>query len=348
MRFKYSKPSIDISTEYTGLAKIDKSIRDGQYKAANYLKQAPLRSNCLLCTHSLAQAELFSHRSSDYFLCSQCQHIQSKHLPTSIYPADTPEGMSFLDVYPELTTEQFQSRQHRIYQPKFNWIVESLIEYGFTTEEIRQKSWLELGSGAGYFLACLKDFAAKAFNGIERNEDLCGIANRHLKNNHTMCHKLSLANAIENFSADIYAAFFVLEHVPDAHLLFKALGASKPGTIFAFAVPMFSFSTLLEAAFDTHAGRNLDNALHVQIYTEDSLNYALKMAGFKVINQWLFGQDIGDLRRLLSIRLENNYPKYLSKIMDSKLCSLLDTLQASVDQAQFCDSRHIVCIKEST
>lgn len=347
MRFKYSKPSIDISTEYTGLAKIDKSIRDGQYKAADYLKQEPLRSNCLLCTQALVQADIFSHRSLDYFLCNQCHHIQSKYLPTSLYPTDTPDGLSFLDVYPELTTEQFQSRQSRIYQPKFNWILESLLEYGFTIDEIQQKSWLELGSGAGYFLACLKDFSVKQFNGLEKNEDLCGIANRYLQSHHAHPHTTSLASAVENWPADIYAAFFVLEHVQDAHLFFNALKASKPGTIFAFAIPMFSLSTLLETAFETHAGRNLDNALHVQLYTEDSLNYALKMAGFKVINQWLFGQDVGDLRRLLSIQLENNYPKYLSNIMDNRLSTLLDTMQASVDQAQFCDSRHIICIKES-
>ncbi|MBS0289682.1 MAG: methyltransferase domain-containing protein [Proteobacteria bacterium] len=346
MRFKYSKPGIDIIPETLERTKQDKALLHGQMTAISHLKKQPLRNCCILCHDSLEQAALFTHRQLAYYLCCRCHHIQSQHIPSEAYPTDTPAGLSFLDVYPKLNTEQFVFRQNRIYKPKYDWIRESLIEFGINEKEIQQKSFLELGAGAGYFLATLKDAGIKHFKGIEQNNFLCNIGNAHLGGNYIQHHQETLSSAIVCHEAQIYIAFFVLEHIQDVKDFFKKLSLAKKGTILVFSVPVFSFATLLESAFEFHAGRNLDNAFHVQLYTDDSIAYALNMAGFSIINQWLFGQDMSDLQRLLTVQLNNRYPPYLEKMMQAKLSAMQDSLQSHIDYAQFCDSRHLICIKE--
>jgi 2-polyprenyl-3-methyl-5-hydroxy-6-metoxy-1,4-benzoquinol methylase len=347
MRFKYSKPSIDVSPESIELAKIDRPILEGQRKAASFLQKQPRRSHCLLCQSSLAQVTPFNHRGLDYFLCSHCHHIQSQHLPTPSYPTDT-EGLSFADVYPKLNSEQYLFRQNRIYKPKLDWMIEALTADGMSLSELQAKSWFEFGVGAGYFLSAVKDQGIQHFNGVEMNSDLCGIANNYLGKPCVYHHEASLTGALAKYPADVYVAFFVLEHIQDAGEFFKQLAQSPVGTIFVFSVPVFSFATLLESAFAQHAGRNLDNALHIQLYTDDSIRYALMQAGFTITHQWLFGQDAGDLRRVLTIELQERYPEYLQSIMSEKLTHLLDPLQQSIDQAHFTDSRHIICRKMPT
>ncbi len=348
MRTNYSKSSADVSLETTVLTKVDSNILASQLGAAQSLKTRPIRTHCLLCQSELNYSSNFAHRELVYLLCENCHHVQSQNVPTLEYPTDTPNGIGFLDVYPKLDEQQYRFRQNRVYKPKCDWIINSLIDAGFSLSTLQKKSWLEMGAGAGYFLNALKEYQIDNFKGVEKNSDLCGISNSYLGTNRVYPHQTSLQDVFEKYKADIYVAFFVLEHIQDAFEFFQTLAQCKIGTIFIFSVPVFSFATLLETAFEYQAGRNLDNALHTQIYTEDSIKYALKLAGFKVINQWLFGQDSADLKRVISLQAEKKYPPYLANMMHEKLNQLLDPLQEAIDKAHFCDARHLICIKEQS
>lgn len=346
MQTRYSKPSVDIRREFERLKQVDGNILSRQREASQHLTPQPIREHCLLCRHKLEHASCFHHRSVTYILCEECQHIQSQHQPSDAYPLDTPAGIGFDEVYPDQSDAAYHSRKTRVYEPKWQWILDALLTAGLTEDNIRQKHWLELGAGAGYFLSCLQSFGIDNLTGIEKDRTLMAIGNEKLKANIIQYHDASIDSAIKTHPADVYCAFFVLEHVPDLYSFFQALSHCPKGTLFAFSVPTFGLSTLLESAFNDHAGRNLDNALHVQSFTNESISYALKIAGYHMISQWIFGQDTDDLKRLLSLKLDTIYPAPMRSFIESKLSELVDPLQAVIDKAHFSDSRHILCIKE--
>ena len=155
----------------------------------------------------------------------------------------------------------------------------------------------------------------------------------------------NLHTTISNCSADVYIAFFVLEHVLNPFKFYQKLSTLPSKTIFIFSVPTFGLSCLLEGAFDNLYARNLDTVVHTQIYTEQSINYALNIANFDIIGQWVFGQDAEDFSRFILNSIRNNYPDSMFQKISRKLFDLQDPLQHVFDLNHFSDQRHIIAIK---
>jgi hypothetical protein len=123
------------------------------------------------------------------------------------------------------------------------------------------------------------------------------------------------------------------------------LGQQPKGTAFLFSVPTFGFSTILESSFNHYAARNLDSLVHTQLYTESSLRYCLKLAGFEMTAQWVFGQDTSDLLRLLLVSLKGKYPEFLLRSVKESLMKIQDPVQKVLDKNLLADSRHVLAIK---
>lgn len=344
MRIDYSKPSIDIRKETLQQTESDRELYERQIAISQTLKSCDDRKSCVLCNTDLT-GEGFIHRRIDFICCGVCGHIQTKVSPPKNYPFSVDGGTSFNKIYPQLSLSEYKDRKKRIYSPKLEWIVSCLKDMGYDEEQLKELPWIELGCGAGYFLSALKDFGLRKFYGVDADETLISNANEFL--NHKAAFKIEggLEDGLVLFPADIYAAFFVLEHLESPYYFFQALSKLKKNTVFAFSVPVFGFSCLVEGLFENNYARNLDCVVHTQLFTDESIAYAMKMAGYEIRAQWIFGQDSEDLIRIFVNNIKKNLPLKLQGMFREKLLLMTDGMQGCLDKLHFSDQRHIIAIK---
>ena len=342
---KFSKPSQDVASEELAWSKEEQKKRKSQSELSLKLASFPLRKECKLCRNSALEHSLeYVHRSIDYMICGTCSHIQCKHEIPNNYPEMYSEG-GFEKIYPLLSQKQFSSRVKRIYEPKLDWIISSLRSLGVPDAEIYNSSGLEIGSGGGFFLSALLVKNIRNVRGLDENLDLVEQCN--LRNGEAVSElSENTLSELKQSDAQIIVAFFVLEHIDDLHNFFQVLKTKPRGTIFVFSVPTFGFATLLDGIFTENAARNLDNAVHTQLFTDQSIEYALNLAGFKKKSEWLFGQDSHDLRRLLLCNIRKNMSDEFFNEQKKKFDEFIDEMQTVIDKSRYCDSRHVLAIKE--
>jgi hypothetical protein len=343
MKTDYSKPSADIAQETAGWQARDEETLAWQRSVSKHLKDAPRRESCMLCGAGLLAAERYCHRETAYLICPGCTHLQTEARLPSGYPQAV-AGTGFETVYPRLDRQAYASRRDRIYLPKLEWALSRMSEAGLEAEHALQASWLELGCGAGYFLDALRVKGASDFLGIDENRELIAVAGEALGSGSVRVTDDLLADLAAS-EAKIVAAFFVLEHLEAAERFWRVMGERPAGTVCLLAVPALGLSALLEGAFDGFAARSLDSVLHTQLYTDRSLDFALDMAGYDKVAEWLFGQDAADLCRVLGGRIASAMGGRIGAEFCRKLAELVDPLQAVIDRTRLCDARHILAVK---
>lgn len=339
MKTDFSKPAADIRQELDIRQATNRKQFERQRQASELLKDGTKRTHCLLCGAGL-EGEHFTHRSLPFIQCRHCHHVQSCGLPPPGYPP-----LDFSTVYPRLTPDEYQDRKARIYQPKLAWALKALEEYGLHREQLAAMRWLEMGAGAGYFLSALQDAGFSRFAGLDADGELVKIARAFVNPDKVFVHDGDLASVLSEYPAEIYVAFFVLEHISEAAAFFEALGQLPRGTFFLFSVPVFGFSCLLENVFAKDYARNLDGVIHTQLYTDQSISHALNRADFQIIRQWVFGQDATDLIRLLISNLEGLYPNTMFEQIKNRCLPLQDPFQNCLDRQMLSDQRHIIAVK---
>jgi SAM-dependent methyltransferase len=343
MHTRYSKPAGDLAAESRGLAMENARLRDGQRRDAAALAGRPERAACLLCGAGLENAPWFDHRGVGYRQCAGCGHVQTRVQPPPGYPAAP--GQPFAQIYPRLDPVAYDDRARRIYAPKRDWILDCAPLLGTDRAGLLRRSWLELGCGAGYFLHTLQQAGATDVAGLDASRPLVDSANAVLARPTARHSAAGLADAVAAHPADIYVAWFVLEHIDDPRPFWAAMAAKPTGTVFCFSVPTFGLATLLEGATPDVYARNLDSVLHCQLYTDRSIARALNGAGYDLTAQWVFGQDAMDLRRLLAVSLSDRCAPELLAELTPALNDLVDPLQAVVDRAGLADARHVIAVK---
>ena len=107
---------------------------------------------------------------------------------------------------------------------------------------------VELGVGAGYFLGALQSSGVSAYRGIEANPDLAKRVQNKFGQEKIICGQ-DIASAVSHSTAQIYTAFFVLEHLEEQKTLTNALKAKPEGTVFVFSVPTFGLTPVLNTIF---------------------------------------------------------------------------------------------------
>ena len=344
MKIDYSKPLNDIGPERE--VRLSQKTEEKYYvqkEISQILKAVPPREACLICQTKLKGSE-FIHRSIPFVRCETCGHILTKGLPPKDYPYHEKDS-SFHNIYPDLKAKEYQDRIERIYQPKLDWI-HSVLSDRFTKKELQLKNWVELGCGAGYFLSCLASNEYNKITGFDMDSGLVMKTNAMTPDYVKVYHgDDSIHETIKSSSAQVYVAFFVLEHVLNPFEFYQELSHLPTNTIFIFSVPLFGVSCMLEGAFDNLYARNLDSVLHTQLYTEKSIEYAMNIADFEQIGQWVFGQDAEDFSRFILTSLRDNYPNDLYEEASKILLDFQDPLQQLFDVNHLSDQRHIIAIK---
>ena len=336
---EYSKPLVDIRDESVARSMNDKVAFDRQQRTLENFRQFAKRRTCILCARML-RGDRIVHRSMTFVFCSICGHLQSALVP----PPGRPFG--FHTIYPSLIKRQYRERRDRIYTPKLQWIVRSLTMLGCSRRQLKTSRWLEIGAGAGYFLSALDEYGVADFAGIESNQELVTVANRALGANRVVYEPdPHISRTIGKYPADVYVGFFVLEHLEDANAFFREIRRVPKGTIFVFAVPVVGLSVLLDGVFENNFARQLDGIVHRQLYTDESIQYAVKLARLTIVAEWVFGQDADDLSRFLLQNLAHKYPKSRFRKVSKALIGIQDGIQHVLDRARLADQRHVIAIK---
>lgn len=330
----YSKQSQDIAGHSAFLLDQNDSLLARQRRIAAAMAGGQPRASCIVCDRALAGLPAFDHRGVAYCRCSACGHVQSAREAPAGYPyAD----QDFANIYPALDPAAFEARRRRIYDPKRDWALRAA--QATRLGDLTTRRWCELGSGAGYFLASLREAGTTATLGLEAEAQLVAQARDHLGAGFTEVFSGSLAEAVRAHDADVYVAWFVIEHCFETGALLDALREKPAGTAFLFSVPTFGLATMLEGAGAGHFARNLDGVLHLQLFTDQSIRAAMARAGYEIRAEWLFGQDAHDLYRALSSSPSGNAEEL------ERLLSAVDDLQAAIDRARLSDARHILAVR---
>jgi len=338
---RHSKASADVADHTARLNVDNTALLARQRRLAQALSHGTTREQCSLCEARLAGADRFMHRQVPYVSCGVCSHVQSATLPS----AGSGGAQEFHTVYPPLSPTDYARRTALVHAPKLDWLLQAGEQLGIGREAMLARSWVELGSGAGNFIDALRQAGARHATGLEADPVLVARAQAALAANLVRPFGGSLADAVREHPADCYAAWFVLEHCQEIPGLLRALRESPAGTVFAFSVPVMGLATLLEAAVDGYFARNLDSVLHRQLFTDRSIRYALDLAGFEPRAEWIFGQDIDDLLRMLVAGLSEKYPPALLAGETRRLAAASDDLQHVVDRHRLADARHVLAIK---
>lgn len=337
---EFSKPPADVAAHTARLIDENKELLANQRKAALELEGLPRRSHCLLCDAECADVPGFRHRGVPYVECSTCGHVQcGLQLPVEFLS----RHQRFTKIYPPLDINAYNERTDRIYRPKLDWLLRAGEQAGLG--DLTARSWFELGSGAGNFIHALRTGGVAGANGVDAEAMLVDQANAMLKERVVYAFEGSLADAVNSHPSDIYVAWFVLEHSFEIKQFFAALGQKPAGTIFAFSVPTFGLAALLESAFGNHFARSLDSAVHLQMFTDRSIQHALERAGYEIRAEWLFGQDADDLYRAVATGLPDLASTGLLRERVRLLAEAVPRIQAAIDWVRLSDSRHILSVK---
>jgi hypothetical protein len=339
MLTEYSKPPLDVAAHTARLIADNDELLNRQRKIALALRGQPRRSRCILCGSSLTSAQPFSHRGVPYVSCDGCGHIQCAAEAPLKYPYGEQD---FADIYRPLSPAAYRDRTERIYVPKLEWAIRAAKAVGLG--DLSTRSWLDIGSGAGNFVDALRRAGARQAGGLEAEATLVLQANAASEKPLVRQFAGSLAQAVRENAADIYVAWFVLEHCFDTMEFLDALRERPAGTVFVFSVPTFGLATLLETAFDDHYARSLDSVLHLQLFTDSSIKYAMDRAGFEIRAEWIFGQDADDFYRALVTRVRTLGIPLADEV--ERLAAALPDIQQAFDRARLSDSRHILAVKK--
>lgn len=334
----YSKPSADIQEEMHALCQNDRALFKKQLAISKILLKCGYRKICLLCDEPL-KGETFLYRRISFAVCKMCGHIQTSVLPPPGYPA-----IKFNTVYPKLSADKYADRKNRIYRPKLDWIMQCCRDLGYSERQLIKKTWLEIGCGTGYFLSCLKEKGIKNVIGLDADKDMVAIANSLIKGSPARHYNGNPADIIRAYPSEIIVGFFVLEHISQAHSFYKAMKNLPKGTLFIFSIPILGFTNILEMTFRNNYARHLDCVFHTQLYTKPSLDYAMRLSGFKILAEWIFGEDSLDLSRFILTNTASSCSNGIAR-MRKKLIAAQDLIQTCLDQMGMSDQRHILAIK---
>lgn len=278
-------------------------------------------------------------------LCKKCRHIQSQIIPPRNFPFIPGTGYQYKSIYPKQNDSEYADRKKRIYTPKLKWAIGGLKDLGYTNAQLKKMSWLEIGCGGGYFLSALEDFGMSNYMGLDKDSNMVAFAQSKVGKNKVRLFDGEPEEIFKNYQADIYVAFFVFEHLENSYNFFKTLSTLPKGTIVIFSVPFFGFINILEGMLPHLYARSLSAVVHTQTFTPTSIRYAMSLAKFQIVAEWIFGQDASDLLTKMSGHLNTNLPSSLNNEIWPALFSISDDIQSIIDKAHLSDQRHFLAIK---
>ena len=237
-----------------------------------YIK-GPKQVSCKICSTKLEFVPDFTSHSVDYHICSNCGHLNGAHKLTSEFCNDTYITESSSTHNTSLYMEDYHERVESIYQPKLDFLENSLLRV--QNEKLSSLTLADFGCGAGHFVYAARGQGIQA-SGIDCSRSLINLASENYVNSFG-CNvsppfsynsdEEHLLDSVLNTKADVSSFIFVLEHVINPLSFFEAFAKSRSRYLF-FSVPLFSASVFLEHLFQNVYPRQLSGG-HTHLFTHD-------------------------------------------------------------------------------
>jgi len=266
-----------------------------------YSKKAKTKQlKCFLCKNSTYK-KVGDFFGIEYRKCNKCAHV---YVNKRLSDEDLNQYYHSVKISSTAgyTNKKSIENRDKLFLPKIKFVKK--YSYG--------KKWLDVGAGDG---AAVSVINSQGFQGVglEGNIQSLKFAKKYRKIN-LIPKILDEIDSTEKYN--IISFFGVLEHMSDPINALKISNKilNKNGIV-VIEVPNFNSLSSSVQNYTKIADRHLEPITHIQLFTEQSLTFALKKTGFTPIAIWYYGMDIIELM------------KYLKKInpmfTKSELCNLL-------------------------
>lgn len=334
---KYSKPLGNLNS----LKRNFFENNDGMLKMADgmadILLEQPIRKECKIC-HSPIDKALYTSHKLDYAQCSVCGHLNSINEDTDNFASKVYVEDDYSKNYSAADKAGYINRRDMIYIPKAQYLLDCLKEENLSSETI---DILDIGAGCGYFVSAARELGMKAI-GVEVSDSEVAFGNA-MSDEPYLTH-VGLTDSIkyiENTKSNVVSAIGVLEHLIHLDENLDAIAGNKNIKYLYASVPMFSFSSCFEAAFQDCYNRHTGGT-HTHLFSNDSIAKMAERIGFTVAYEWRFGSDINDLYRFLMVSMQKNGNSELADLFSDKFTPLMDELQNVLDRSEFSSELHFI------
>lgn len=260
-------------------------------QARKCLKSCPMCGNTSLKPY----VEVYGFH---YVECENCENLFIKDPLQNIaqlYQNDGAES-SFDSAY--YSNNVFPVRLEMISKPKANFINET---YQNTSKITRNPLWLDIGCGAGELLRAARELGFDIL-GFESDTKAVQFANNQLGNDivqegflDTNSCDLNLLKSIRD--SQIISFLNVLEHLESPKETLEFFGKEmKKDSLLVIEVPRHpSLASFVNLVAPNQVYRHLIAPLHLNIFSEKSLELVYQKAGFKLVGKWVYGQGFMDI-----------------------------------------------------
>ena len=239
-----------------------------------------------------------------YVECNECGHLfgldQINDEGLKILYSSEESAHSHINYFDE---EQFRKRAEAIEFPKV----------GFVADYIKPepgKAWLDIGASVGRLVMAAQQMGWMA-RGIDADPSAVAFAQKHgLNVSEQYITKDNAAECLQN--VQIVSLLEVLEHLKNPlELLSAVAGGLASGSWILIGVPRHpSLTAFAMRAMPENAARHI-HAMHIHLFSDQSLEFILRKAGFEAKAVWYFGLDYVETLSILHMTHHCEVPQIL-------------------------------------
>lgn len=315
----------------------------------NFYLSQPDRLLCKNCNHKLRLENDFVKNGVGFKICAICTHLNGAHQDTKdftefVYTEEN--GQSYSKTYLESDLDTYNYKLSSVYIPKAEFLYSSILDDSVNPNE---KSYLDFGSGSGFFVAAMKKVGLKNISATDVSKTQVEYGNAMLGTNLAKVHKIEDTDRILGYcEANVLSMIGVLEHLASPREALKSIQKNKNIEYLFISVPLFSLSVYLEMFSPSVYHRHLlGNGGHTHLYTQKSLEYIISEFGFEICSEWWFGADIIDLYRNILVQMQQNHTS--SEVIDSfneMFTPMIDSIQLELDKKFNSSEVHLLLKKK--
>lgn len=346
---KYGKPSAPLLDHKQAFFDQNAAKLSEMIRIAELYSSQPRRTHCKNCESPLPKPT-FTKLGVDYTICGLCGHLNGCHEDTpefcnAVYTAD--DGKGYAVNYTEADTQGYLDRVRDIYDPKAEFLAGALEDLGRPLDAMKVA---DLGAGAGYFVAALKNSQVGSVIGYEVSESQVDMGRAMLEDDSALLiHDLEDTVSIaKETTADLVSMVGVLEHLGQPRDVLAALASNANVEFIFFSVPLFSPCVFMEMTTEGVFPRHLAGA-HTHLYTESSIAHLCREFGFTPAAQWWFGTDMVDWYRHMLVNLAASpQTDQVAGLFAETIKPVIDDMQRALDKRHLSSEVHMLLAKTSS